>query len=187
MFFTSNINNPNEITVLVNKENNLQENYIPDDLEMISLKYAHKDKYLRKEAKEAFEKLSEDASKLGYIILAVSTYRSYEYQKKLYETYTEEKGIEYAANCCAKAGYSEHQTGLAVDVEGSNTDYNKFEESLEFDWMKNNSYKYGFILRYPKDKQNITKYKYEPWHYRYVGIDLAKYLYENNLVLEEKK
>ena len=93
----------------------------------------------------------------------------------------------YALNCSAKPGHSEHQTGLAVDVEGSNNDYDKFESSIEFNWMINNSYKYGFILRYPKGKENITGFKYEPWHYRYVGIELAKYLYKNNLTLEEYK
>ena len=70
---------------------------------------------------------------------------------------------------------------------GSNNDYDLFEESIEFEWMKNNSYKYGFILRYPKGKEHITGFKYEPWHYRYVGKKLAKYLYENNLTLEEYK
>ena len=70
---------------------------------------------------------------------------------------------------------------------GSNDDYNKFQKSKEFNWMENNAYKYGFILRYPKDKERITGFKYEPWHYRYVGKKIAKYLYENNLTLEEYK
>ena len=87
--------------------------------------------------------------------------------------------------CSAKPGHSEHQTGLAVDIMGSNNDYNLFAESKEFEWMKNNAYKYGFILRYPEHKENITGFKYEPWHYRYVGKDVAKYIYENKLSLEE--
>ena len=68
---------------------------------------------------------------------------------------------------------------------GSNNDYNLFAESKEFEWMKNNAYKYGFILRYPEYKENITGFKYEPWHYRYVGKEVAKYIYENKLSLEE--
>ena len=68
---------------------------------------------------------------------------------------------------------------------GSNLDYNIFEDSIEFNWMKKNAHKYGFILRYPKGKEHITGFKYEPWHYRYVGIKSAKEIYENNLTLEE--
>ena len=179
------VENPDDILVLVNKNNQLLSSYIPNNLESISLKYANNDKYLKKEAKIAFEKLSEDAYKLGYHIIAVSAYRDYNYQKELFDYYVKEKGLEYALDCSAKPGHSEHQTGLALDVEGSNKDYDNFENSKEFIWMKDNSYKYGFILRYPKGKENITGFKYEPWHYRYVGIDVAKYIYENNLTLEE--
>ena len=87
--------------------------------------------------------------------------------------------------CSAKPGHSEHQTGLSIDVEGSNLDYDLFAESKEFNWMKNNAHKYGFILRYPKGKEHITGFKYEPWHYRYVGKDVASYIYKNNITLEE--
>lgn len=179
------IENPDDILVLVNKNNQLLSNFIPKDLESISLKYSNKDKYLKKEAKIAFEKLSEDASNLGYRIVAVSAYRDYNYQNELFNYYVKEKGLNYALECSAKPGHSEHQTGLALDVEGSNKDYDNFENSKEFIWMKNNAHKYGFILRYPKGKEHITGFKYEPWHYRYVGIEVAKYIYENNLTLEE--
>ena len=179
------VDNPNDILVLVNKNNQLNQSFIPNNLESISLKYANADKYLKKEAKLAFENLSEDANKLGYRILAVSAYRDYNYQMELFNYYVEEKGLEYALNCSAKPGHSEHQTGLAVDVEGSNKSYDNFEDSPEFEWMKNNAHKYGFILRYPKGKEHITGFKYEPWHYRYVGVNIATYLYQNNLTLEE--
>jgi LAS superfamily LD-carboxypeptidase LdcB len=154
-------------------------------LELINIKYANEKKYLRKEAKEHFEKLAYDANLLGYKIIAVSAYRDYDYQNKLYNNYVKEYGLEYASKCSAPAGYSEHQTGLAVDVMGSNNDYNKFDQSKEFEWMKNNAHLYGFILRYPKNKENITGYKYEPWHYRYVGLSDAYKIYNNNLTLEE--
>ena len=179
------IENPDDVLVLVNKNNQLLSSYIPKDLESISLKYANKDKYLKKETKIAFEKLSEDASKLGYRIVAVSAYRDYNYQNELFNYYVKEKGLNYALECSAKPGHSEHQTGLALDVEGSNKDYDNFENSKEFIWMKDNAHKYGFILRYPKGKEHITGFKYEPWHYRYVGNEIAKYIYENNLTLEE--
>ena len=179
------IKNPDSLMVLVNKLNRLQSNYVPHDLEQISLNYATNNKFLRKEAKENFEKLSSDAKKIGYSIIAVSAYRDYDYQENLFNNYVKEKGENYALKCSAKAGYSEHQTGLSVDVMGSNNDYDQFEKSKEFDWMKNNSYKYGFILRYPKGKEYITGFKYEPWHYRYVGKDTASIIYTEGITLEE--
>ena len=179
------IKNPDSLMVLVNKLNRLQSNYVPHDLEQISLNYATNNKFLRKEAKENFEKLSSDAKKMGYSIIAVSAYRDYDYQENLFNNYVKEKGENYALKCSAKAGHSEHQTGLSVDVMGSNNDYDQFEKSKEFDWMKNNSYKYGFILRYPKGKEYITGFKYEPWHYRYVGKDIASIIYTEGITLEE--
>lgn len=179
------IKNPDSLMVLVNKLNRLQSNYVPHDLEQISLNYATNNKFLRKEAKENFEKLSSDAKKIGYSIIAVSAYRDYDYQENLFNNYVKEKGENYALKCSAKAGHSEHQTGLSVDVMGSNNDYDQFEKSKEFDWMKNNSYKYGFILRYPKGKEYITGFKYEPWHYRYVGKNIASIIYTEGITLEE--
>lgn len=198
LFFTKDVNvkeefyqniklveKPNELLVLVNKNNQLQSGYIPENLESISLRFANKDKYLRKDAKEAFEKLSSEASVLGYRIVAVSAYRDYNYQNELFNYYVEEKGLDYALDCSAKPGHSEHQTGLAVDVEGENKDYDNFEDTKEFNWMKENAHRFGFILRYPKGKEHITGFKYEPWHYRYVGIDAAYEIYEKNITLEE--
>ena len=179
------VKNPNDTLVLVNKNNKLKNDFIPNDLIKLDLNYSNDEKYLKKEAALAFYKLSSDAKKLGYRIIVVSAYRSYTYQEKLFDYYVKEKGIDYALNCSAKAGHSEHQTGLAIDVEGSNFDYDLFNESKEFEWMKNNAYKYGFILRYPKGKEDITGFKYEPWHYRYVGKDVAKYIYEKNITFEE--
>lgn len=181
----STVNNPNNKLVLVNKYNKLEDNYIPNDLVKLNIKYSNDDKYLKKEAANNFYKLSRDAKRLGYQIKVVSAYRSYLYQEKLFNYYILEKGLDYALLCSAKPGHSEHQTGLAIDIEGSNLDYNLFEESIEFKWMKKNAHKYGFILRYPKGKTSITGYKYEPWHYRYVGKKAAKYIYKHNITLEE--
>ena len=179
------IENPNDILVLVNKNNKLLQNFIPENLETIDIKYSNEGKMLKKVAKEAFEKLSSDALKLGYKIVAVSAYRDFSYQENLFNYYVEKYGEDYALNCSAKAGHSEHQTGLAVDVMGSNNSYDDFELSDEFEWMINNAHKYGFILRYPKNKEKITGFKYEPWHYRYVGVEVAKIIYENKITLEE--
>lgn len=176
---------PTSSDFLVNKNNKLTHNYIPNDLEIIDINYSCKNKFLKKEAKINFEYLSKQAKKEGFNIIAVSAYRSYEYQEKLYNNYVSTKGLYYADMASARAGHSEHQTGLAVDVSDLSLDYDNFENTKEFIWMKNNAHKYGFILRYPKAKFHITGFKYEPWHYRYVGIDVATYIYENNLTLEE--
>ena len=178
------VENPDDILVLVNKNHQLYQKFIPNDLVVIDSKYSTGKKLVKKEVKDNFEKLSQDAKTLGLTIKIESAYRDFEYQKKLYENYKKKYGIEYADNCSARPGHSEHQTGLAIDVCGSNGDYNLFEKSQEFLWMSQNAHKYGFILRYPKDKENITGFKYEPWHYRYVG-DAALEIYENNLTLEE--
>lgn len=181
------IYNPTATDVLVNKNNKLTSDYIPYDLEVIDINYSCEDKYLRHEARINFEKLAKKAKEEGFNIIAVSTYRSYDYQERLYNKYVIDKGFYYADMASARAGHSEHQTGLAVDVANSNLDYDNFEDTKEFNWMKNNAHKYGFILRYPKGMFHITGFKYEPWHYRYVGIDIATYIYKNNLTLEEYK
>ena len=181
----SEIKKPNNLLVLVNKYNKLTNDFIPSNLIKLDINYSHNNKYLKKEAALSFYQLSKEAKKLGYNITIVSGYRSYEYQDKLFSDYVINKGLDYALMCSAKPGHSEHQTGLAIDVEGSNKDYNSFENSKEFNWMKTNAHKYGFILRYPKGKEQITGFKYEPWHYRYVGKKVANFIYTNNLTLEE--
>ena len=178
--------NPDDYLVLVNKHNKLSSTYIPSDLELINELYSDSKQYLRKKVRSAFESMANDAKKIGFNIIAVSTYRSYDYQDKLFNKYVRELGLDYASMCSAQAGYSEHQLGLAVDIANNTLDYDNFDKTKEFNWVKNNAYRYGFILRYPHDKVDITEYKYEPWHYRYINsTNLAKYLYDNNLTLEE--
>lgn len=178
---------PTNYDFIVNKNNKLSENYIPSDLEQISLEYSCDNKYLRKIAKDNFEEMAKDAKTNGFNLVAVSTYRSYQYQNKLYNNYVNDKGYYYADMCSARAGHSEHQTGLAVDIADLSLDYDNFEYTKEFIWVKENAHKYGFIMRYPKAKFHITGFKYEPWHYRYVGINIATYIYENDITLEEYK
>lgn len=180
-------NNLKSIKILVNKKNKLPKNYIPNDLELVNCKYSSKEIYLRKRAKRYFELMCKKAKKNNLNIIGVSGYRSYEYQDKLYNNYIKEKGYQYASLCSAKAGCSEHQTGLAIDVSDISLDYDNFDQTKEFTWTLENSHKYGFILRYPKNKTNITGFKYEPWHYRYIGKKIAKYIYQNNITLEEYK
>ncbi len=179
------VTKPHDVLVLVNKNNKLPSSFIPDNLVAIDLKYANADRLVREEAKINFERLCYDAQKLGHTIIAISAFRDFDYQNQLYNHYVEKKGQEYADLASARPGHSEHQTGLAIDIMGSNEDYNKFEESVEFEWMKNNAHLYGFILRYPKGKENITGFKYEPWHYRYIGKKVATIIYNENITLEE--
>ncbi len=179
------VEDPNNILVLVNKYNKLADDYKPDDLERINTNYSVRNLYLRKEAKEAFEALCRDASSLGLSIRAISSYRTFDYQKGLYDNYVSVNGVEEADTYSARPGFSEHETGLATDVMGSNGNYTRFAETNEYTWVVNNAHNYGFIIRYPKDKENITKYMFESWHLRYVGKDAATYMYENNLCLEE--
>lgn len=187
VFYTS-VNpapNQNSNFVLVNKFYYLDENYTPDKLEEIDNKYSVAGKYLVNVAKISFESLAKKASEEGLKIRAVSTYRSYSYQTTLYNNYVSQDGVENADKYSARPGFSEHQTGLSVDIDNKVSSYNNFENTKEFSWMKENAHKYGFILRYPKDKEYITGYIYEPWHYRYVGIDIATFIYQNNLTYEE--
>lgn len=181
------VKKPYKLDTLVNKNNRLSKYYRPYDLTKIDESYSNKNKYLRRDACKHFELLSKDAKSKGFRIIAVSTYRSYYYQKELFNHYVKTIGLKKALKASAKEGHSEHQLGLSVDVEGSNLDYNKFEESKEFKWMVDNAYKYGFILRYPKGKEYITGFKYEPWHFRYVGVKVAKFIHDKKITLEEYK
>lgn len=184
-FYTHDINiNEVNTNVIVNKYYKLDSNYIPE-LVKLDRKYSINDRQLvTKETKEAFEKMASDARNEGIYIYSGSAYRSYSYQNTLYSNRVKTDGLEYANNTAAKAGYSEHQTGMALDLMNKNYEY-LTNDDKEYTWLIENSYKYGFILRYPSDKTEITGYSYEPWHFRYITIDIATYLKENNLVYEE--
>ena len=177
--------NPNTEKILVNKYYYLNENYIPKDLIDIDTKYSKQGMKLVKVAKEAFEELSEDALKEDMNIIAMSSYRSYEYQVNLYNNYVKKDGKEAADTYSARPGFSEHQTGLAIDVYNKKEPYTNFEQTNEFKWMQDNAYIYGFILRFPKEKENERGYQYESWHYRYVGKEIAKIIHKDNITLEE--
>lgn len=173
--------------LITNKYYYLEEDYYYGELVEMDSKYDNKSgSMLNSDAYRAFKELVDDAEKEGYHIRNNSAYRSYDIQEGLYNNYKNTNGIKWADKWSARPGHSEHQTGLALDV-GVKNEYSlgKFESSKEFIWMKNNSYKYGFILRYPKGKEYITGYGYEPWHYRYVGIEAATYIYENDITFEE--
>ena len=118
-------------------------------------------------------------------IIPTTAYRGYSFQKKLYNNYVKENGTQYADKYSAREGYSEHQTGLAIDLINPKVKNNRLND-LEYTWLKDNAYKYGFIIRYPQGKEFITRYNEENWHLRYVG-NIASSIYNNNLTLEEYK
>ena len=165
--------------IVVNKTYSLPSNFAPNNLVTIN-GYIKVVDYV----KNAFNELKSDASSIGLNIYASSGYRSYSDQKYIYNNYVKMDGQEKADTYSARAGYSEHQTGLAIDVNTIDMTFDNTEESI---WLKENCYRYGFIIRYPKNKDSITGYMYEPWHIRYVGKELAKKLYNDGqwITLEE--
>lgn len=169
--------------MLVNKYYYLTENFVPNNLITLDEKYNKGiNSKMQKEAADAFMKMS-DAGLLDNIIIKnASAYRSYEYQVNLYNNYVQKDGKKAADTYSARPGFSEHQTGLVSDINQIDSG---FENTDAFRWLDKNAYKYGFILRFPKDKEDITGYSYEPWHYRYVGTKASKIIKDENLTLEE--
>lgn len=180
--------------LLVNKSNLLKENYVPEDLVILDDNENNFRNYIDSNLKPMVSKVMIDdlnefllfAESNGYNFIVDSGYRSYNYQKKVWDSFLEKEGIEETKKKVASPGESEHQSGLAVDF-GIIRDENFYDELLEeeIEWLSNNAYKYGFILRYPLGKEHITGYQYEGWHYRYVGREISNYIYKNNLTLEE--
>ena len=183
----------NGLFLLVNKdpENHLDPSYKAEDLEPIKYYAADRNKYtrfMRAEAAEAFHRLVETAAEEGIDIVMTTAYRSYEFQQILWDNYVAQKGEEEANKTSARPGESEHQTGLAVDLSTSEIDYRNssdFADTAAGRWVAENAHKFGFILRFPEDKTELTGYSYEPWHIRYVGLTAAADIYEENLTLEE--
>ncbi|WP_274654517.1 M15 family metallopeptidase [Paenibacillus humicola] len=183
---------PDSITALVNKQNELPDNYEPPDLVYPDVRFIFKEKIdkrkMRKVAATALEQLFAGAKKDGIYLAGVSAYRSYATQKAVFENYVKRDGEAKARTYSALPGTSEHETGLAIDVSGSDgkcaaTDC--FGGTPEAEWLAKHASEYGFIIRYPKGKEKITGYKYEPWHIRYVGKDIAQVIAEKGLTLEE--
>ena len=170
--------------LIVNKTYPLPKDFVPKNTykDATGLKYCSE--CIDNEAYEEYKIMKADATALGLNIWIQSGYRSYELQNELYTNYVNRDGKLAADTYSARPGHSEHQTGLAFDL---NTISDDFQYTNEGKWVNENAWKYGYILRYPKGKDNITGYKYEPWHFRYVGKDLAKKLYNNGdwITLEE--
>lgn len=183
------LNNSNIIAnlVVVNNYNKLDKNYVPKNLVKVNIPFidsiSEEEKQLEENVALQLEKLVKMASSEGINYLGTSGYRSCKSQKEIYYNRVKSQGLKKANEYVAKPGTSEHQTGLCIDL--TNEDRWFVEVTKEAKWLKENAHKFGFILRYPKGKEDITGKKFEPWHIRYVGEDIAKYIYENNLTLEE--
>lgn len=182
------INTVNEdYTILVNKTNVLRSNYTPKNLVKLNIEFlsdtSNESRCMEKKAADSLEDLVATAKKENIILIGSSAYRSYKSQLRILKEETDKKGVDYADKYVAKPGQSEHQSGLAIDVTNRVRCFDK--TSKEAQWLANNAYKFGFILRYPDGKEDITGYNYEPWHIRYVGKDIAKEIYMKNITLEE--
>ena len=182
---TKEVDDPNSLNVLVNKYNYLPNGYAPSDLIYLDGAYGNKVP-VRNILKEDFLKLQKAAKEeININLMPTTAYRNFSFQATLYNNYVASDGKEKADTYSARPGYSEHQTGLAIDLRNTDLPSNIRLTDENFEWLYNNAYKYGFIIRFPKDKEYITCYQFENWHIRYVGKDVAKVIYDNKLTLEE--
>lgn len=177
----------NSSSILINKHFYVLKHYVPNNLVPISnynIKYIRRENEIMQGVDIALEHLEQmfDAARYENIELYVfSGYRNYTKQEYLYYVVNQQND-----NYSARPGHSEHHSGLAFDISTLNNGLlTSFSNSVEYQWLINNCYKYGFILRYPKDKENITLYKFEPWHFRFVGKEIAYQIFQNNLTFEE--
>lgn len=179
-----------ELFILVNENNKLEDDYVPSTLVESDIAF---EEYI--ECKQLDERTSNAAKEMfnaalndNVNLIAISGYRSYSVQENLYNSRVEVKGVEKTRQYTAEAGASEHQTGLAIDIVCNDYPYldEGFENTDAFKWLYNNCYKYGFILRYQKGKEDITGYNYEPWHFRYIGnANIAKDIMDRGICFEE--
>ncbi|MBQ3021648.1 MAG: M15 family metallopeptidase, partial [Bacilli bacterium] len=170
--------------LIVNKSYPLPKDYVPTNTYKNANGLNYCTECIDKEAYQKYKEMKADATSLGLNIWIQSGYRSYNLQESLYTKYVNRDGKIAADTYSARPGHSEHQTGLAFDL---NSISDEFQYTEEGKWVNNNAHRYGFILRYPKGKENFTGYKYESWHLRYVGVELATKLYNNGdwITLEE--
>lgn len=187
------IMNPANILAMVNKEQSLPSTYKPSDLVIPNVPFSFSEtnvekRHMRKEAANALEQLFTAARQAGIQLVAVSGYRSYDRQKVLFDEEVRKNGKAKAVQAVAIPGQSEHQTGLAIDISSPsvrNGLTEAFGQTKEGKWVAAYAHEYGFIVRYPKGKEAITGYEYEPWHLRYVGTKAAKVIFEKGITLEE--
>ena len=175
-----------EMYTLVNKYNYLNKDYVPNNLVSVTGIYARDKAQIVDVVYDNFTKMADQARLENLTIKVTTGYRSYNFQSTLYYNYVKADGVNNADTYSARPGYSEHQLGYSIDLTNAkNVSFDEFENTKEYEWLKDNAHKYGFIMRYPKNKEYITGYMFEAWHYRFVGIDIATYIYENDITYEE--
>ncbi|MFA1821901.1 D-alanyl-D-alanine carboxypeptidase family protein [Virgibacillus oceani] len=184
--------NPYEQLALVNKDFALPDDYSPEDLVIPDIRFSFEEddpkKQMREIAKEPLEDLFQAAEEAGLQLYAQSGYRSYDRQDAIFASNASQHGEEEANNFSARPGESEHQTGLTMDVTSPDVDFGltvEFAETDEGKWIKEHAAAFGFIIRYPEEKVDVTQYQYEPWHLRYVGEKAAKEIMSQEITLEE--
>ena len=177
------------ILVLVNKLHAVSSDYKPAGMvKMDNSLSTWSDLELKKEAYEAYLEMYEDAKELGYNLKVCSAYRTYSTQISLFNNSIKNRGWETTYLRSAYPGRSEHHTGLSIDITSASMDWGLTQEFANYEdgqWLNEHCQEYGFIVRYPKGKTDVTGYAYEPWHFRYVGVDAAAYIMENGITLEE--
>ncbi len=178
---TTPINDNSAINVLVNKYNYLDENFVPNDLVSID---GYSNLKLQRVAADALLTLMKAALVDNFNFTPYSAYRSYDYQNTLYNNYVSRDGVMAADTYSARPGHSEHQTGLAVDINSPEYSYSTVSPE-GYEWLLENAHKYGFIVRYTEGTTNITGYMEEPWHLRYLGTDLATNVVNSGLTYDE--
>lgn len=182
-----NNNYKDKYSIIINKANPISEELVSNYKLVTVEDNMYNNIKLEEKTYYNYLKLKNNLMQRGYYINIRSGFRTFNESTLIYDSYTKEKGSKYADKYVAKAGTSEHNTGLAFDfiISSNKNTYKTNYESDEYFYLENIAYLYGFIIRYPKEKEEITGYNYEPWHLRYVGSELAKYLKKNNLTLEE--
>ena len=186
-------------TQIINKKHRLDASYIPDDMVVIDMPATIADMTIKREVNDALNDLYAAASEDGIDLYVNSGYIGYYHQKELFDQYVNTAGYDYALLIQPRPGYSEHQSGYAVDfISRQDGHYTRYNDSRRSDcqasqceqndaavWLNQHAHEYGFIQRYPEGKTDITGYDSQWWHYRYVGSELATYLYEHGLTMEE--
>ena len=173
-----------DILIVANKKHKLPDGYVPSGLRSVNVSKLNSSIQMKDVAATAMEQMFAAAAKDGVYLKLGSGYRSEETQRSVYAGWVSQYGAAVADTISARPGYSDHQTGLAADISdysGANYLYESFENTSEGIWLRNHAHEYGFIMRYPKGKEAITGYAYEPWHFRYIGVDYATKIHNINV------
>ncbi len=175
-----------ENLILVNKYYQLKNDYTPENLTLVSNWYCYGKNQITKEAYDSFLNMYQKAEEQNIKLIINSSYRDYQSQEATYNNLKNSYGLKRADNQAARPGHSEHETGLAIDIfSPGNTTTTNFKDSEAYQWLKEHAHEYGFIERYPEGKEYLTGYNFESWHWRYVGIDIANKIQEEQITFDE--